>query len=390
MKRFFALLTALALWGAGALAQAAPLAVYETPDGAQARYITEADFDIPQGMEPAYALMQNASLRGDIYLLRMQNGYGLASVSCRDVGRALSAQDLLDRWPQIAQALSGEAVLGEGAQALIDQRFDTEVLHIQAVLGAGDAASPLLLDAEAFAFSRGTELIEVWTLCPSSTGDTAIESDRADLAVFLESLSFPGDDTHVLQGLPYQDERGFFGMMIPPNSVVIAPSTGESDVQAARARYLQANAEGAEVFFDSWMEDIQTLHSTLILMPDMNGAVLITASEAGNFAGWSADRLLSIVPALTQSIAGRYEVALPLGAQAEEWVSGRRHALMGFWLREGETDMQLDILACATEEGWLYEADLFTLSGDQDLRAYLHTFVAQTLEYFPPENGLNH
>lgn len=389
MKRLFAAVMLLMVLGACLSAQAAPIAIYVMPDGAQVSYLLEADFDVPAGMQPAYDLMYNATPRGDIYLIRMKNGYGLASVSCSELKRELSMQDLLDRWPQIAQAISEEAAIQEGAQAFADTLFDDrKVLHIQAVLDAGSAETPLMLDAEAFAFSRGTEFLEVWTLCAQGD-DAAIVSDRADLAAFVESLAFPEDDSNVLQGVPYQDARGFFSMMTPKDSVVLTPQSSQQEIADARARYIAANADGASTFFDSWEEDIRELKSTLILTSDMRGAILVTATEAGRFAGWSAQQMADIAPAIAHSLSDRYEAVLPLGAQGDEQLSGLPHALMGYWLRQGKMDVQLDILACVTEEGWLYEADLFTLSGDQALRAYLHIFLAQTLVYTPPVNGLN-
>ena len=388
MKRWFAAVMLLFMLCACFSAQAAPIAIYEMPDGAQVSYLLEADFDVPNGMQPAYDLMYNATQRGDIYLVRMKNGYGLASVSCSELKRELSTQDLLDRWPQIAQALGEEAVLQEGAQAFADTLFDDrEVLHIQAVLDAGSEDAPLPLDAEAFAFSRGTEFLEVWTLCAQGD-DAAIASDRVDLNAFVESLAFPAEGDNVLEGVPYQDERGFFSMMVPKDCVVLSPQSTQQEIADARARYIAANADGAAAFFASWEDDIARLNSTLILTGDMKGAILITATEAGTFTGWTAQQMAGIAPALTSNLADRYEAVLPLGAQADEQLSGLPHALMGFWLRQNEMDMQLDVLACVTEDGWLYEADLFTLSGDQALRAYLHIFVAQTLTYTPPANGL--
>ena len=115
MKRRFAAVMLLFMLCACFSAQAAPIAIYEMPDGAQVSYLLEADFDVPNGMQPAYDLMYNATQRGDIYLVRMKNGYGLASVSCSELKRELSTQDSLDRWPQILQNIALEGVRVDAA-----------------------------------------------------------------------------------------------------------------------------------------------------------------------------------------------------------------------------------------------------------------------------------
>ena len=69
-------------------------------------------------------------------------------------------------------------------------------------------------------------------------------------------------------------------------------------------------------------------------------------------------------------------------------ISGKEHAWLGYWLRSGEADVQLDVMASVLDDAWLYEVDIFTHEGDQNLRALLLTLVSQTMQYKPLTNAL--
>ena len=72
-KTVLCLLLALAFTYSCALAQEEDaFATYMLPDGAEAVFFAEAaSLDVPDGLEPMYALMLTASFKSDVYVVRM-------------------------------------------------------------------------------------------------------------------------------------------------------------------------------------------------------------------------------------------------------------------------------------------------------------------------------
>ena len=62
-------------------------------------------------------------------------------------------------------------------------------------------------------------------------------------------------------------------------------------------------------------------------------------------------------------------------------LAGHNHSLLGYWVRSGECNFQLDVAACVIGEDWLCEVDILTVDADTDVRAELHTLVGLTLQY---------
>ena len=91
---------------------------------------------------------------------------------------------------------------------------------------------------------------------------------------------------------------------------------------------------------------------------------------------------------IQEMMAQDYDVAVCMEPDERTVISGVEHALMGYWLRMGELDLYLDLMVCVQEDDWIYEVDLYAAEGDQDTRMALHAFVAQSLVYTPPVNGL--
>ena len=97
----------------------------------------------------------------------------------------------------------------------------------------------------------------------------------------------------------------------------------------------------------------------------------------------------SLAPTLQAMLALDYDLAALMESGQRVSISSLDHAAMGYWLRMGEMDLQLDLFICVHPENWMYEVDVFTAEGDQQLRSELHAFVKQTLVYTPPVNALD-
>lgn len=183
-----------------ACAEEETFATCEIPDGAESVFITEAGaFEVPEGLEDMYALMLDANPMSDVYITRMPNGRALTSISCTSDVEPGTAGDLLALWPQVAQRIAQDVgyINDDPACAAVETAFGFEALVIRTDLAVGQD-SMTLLEAEGVAFYNGTDLIEVWAVLPSDSaylydGEAAseLQSDRAALDAFLQSLEFP-------------------------------------------------------------------------------------------------------------------------------------------------------------------------------------------------------
>jgi len=387
MKRLMALLMCLVLvFGASALGEGT-IASYELPGGADVRYISDAgEFAVPEGLEPMYELMQSVSLYGDIYLMRMKNGRVLVSVSCIPTDTPKTAEELHALWPQIAQAILLEAdeVNADESCAAVEHLYGRDLLHIRTQLVKGGVP----VEAEAFAFSRGGDMLEVWAVHPADSlydanqqAAAELESDRADLALFLASLDFSGAPVQPFDGQIYQPSDGRYQIGLPEGAVVLTAQSDMTAVDQARTAFIAANEEGADNVFDQLMLDVMEQDCLLILTSDMKGAMQLFCSREESFAGATLEQLAALAQPITASLQERFGTALCLAADERAWIGGREHTLIGYWLRSGECDVQLDIAACVLGEDWLCELDIYTVGGDQELRAQLHTLMGQTLVY---------
>ena len=388
-KRLLALLLCFLMFVPSSLAQEGSFATYQLPQGAQACYITQAqEFDVPEGLEPMYNLMQHATLQGDIYLMRMPNGRAMASVGCSPVETEMTAEELLALWPEIALNIGREVewINDDPACASVENRFGFDLLHIQTQLSAGRDTT-LLLDAEAFAFCHEGAMIEIWTLQPAepihlyeAEDAQELADDKAALVQFLSSLDFSGQ-IPALQSEAYTDPDGRFTMQVLTGSVIITADTPLEEVSAARERFVSANEAGADNAFDQMMTDVYENQVTLILTEDMKGAMEIFCSQEESFAGATPDQLVKLAEPIRKSLNERFGLAVTLEADNRVTVSRMEHAALCYWLRSDKCNLQLDVLACVTGENWLCEVDMFTVDGEQTMRSILHSLVAQTLRY---------
>lgn len=177
--------------------------------------------------------------------------------------------------------------------------------------------------------------------------------------------------------------------MIPTGASVLTAGSTQEEISAVREQYVSRNSEGAAHVFDTLMEDLSQTGASLIFTQDMQGVVELSANRSDSLSGVTTADLVSLNAAILDQLRTDYELALCMESGDFITIDGRDHAFMDFWVRHEEMNLQLDLMACVCEEGWLYEADVFVSEGDQALRALLHACIAQTLQYTPPVNGLD-
>lgn len=402
LKRLLALLAALVMMTGCACAQgvaSAPIATYSLPRGAEALHLWDTGmWEMPEGLEEMYYLMQTAQLMGDVYLIRMPHGRALVSVSCMKPDQAHTAQEMLAMWPQIAENIAKEGAMVNADErcASVAERYGFEALQIRTEITVGEWDNGLLLDAEGAAFMRGDELLEVWAVAPEeglyAADDPAaaeLAADREAMAQFLDSLSFSGLDSMAVEGVPYTDPEGRFALVIPAGSTVLTKAASAEEIDRARQAYLDAHEEGADRLFDEYISDMLTQNVTLIIAQDQQIVAEIFASQEESFRDVTVEQLLSLAYPIQQSLAEKFDAVLPLQADQTAVISGQKHAWLTYWLRTGEANAQLDVLASVLEDAWLYEVDLYAHDGDQEQRMLWYTLLTQTLRYTPLVNALD-
>ena len=390
MKRFLTLMLAFWLSAAVACAQAQPIATYILPEGADAQPVwNTAEWDIPEGLEYMYALMQQTQGTDNVYLVRMPNGRALVSVSSSTPIRRLSAQEMLDLWPQIAQNIANEGVGVDASAecASVGEEFGFEALRISTTIYLPDE---LALKATGAAFFRGEELLEVWAVAPQTEENFAQQQTEDLLAAtaFLSSLDFQ-QDAQAPQGQWWEDPDGRFSMALPAGSTVLTIHSAQEELDQARAAYTQAHPEGAEALFDEYLKDIQEQRVAVIIAQDQQVVAEVFCSQEPDFHGMTAEDLALLAQPIRQSLAGRFDTALLLSAQEQTTISRETHAWLSYWLRSGENNVQLDVMAAVLEGDWLYEVDIYTHDGKQESRSQWFAAIGQTLQYTPPVNALD-
>ena len=151
-------------------------------------------------------------------------------------------------------------------------------------------------------------------------------------------------------GVPYQDKDGRFMMAIPEDAVVIDVHSTTDEVAAARESYIANNPEGAAHAFDTFMQDVYEERTVLIFTADMKGLIQVFASEEERFRGATTQQLCAMASAIQQVLEDKFDFAACLADDERMTVSNMEHALLGYWIRSGELDLMLDIMACVVED----------------------------------------
>ena len=400
MKRFLALLAAFVLMlGCAQAASTAPIASYKLPKGAQAVHLWDSGaWEIPAGLEGMYTLMQTAEMFGDVYLVRMPNGRAIVSVSVMKPDQHHTAAEMLALWPQIAQNIAKEGVSVDASEscATVETLFGFDALHIQTTITLGEWGSGMVLNAEGIAFPRGDELLEVWAVSPDASTYAADDPAAKELAAdaeamdaFVQSLSFTNLDAMAVDGVPYVDPEGRFGLVIPVGSTVLTAQSTQEEIAQVREKYLAVHEAGADKLFDEYMTDMITMNVTVIFAENYHVVAEIFAAQEEEFRDVTDEQLAALAQPIQQNLSEKFDVVLPLNVDDRALISGHKHAWLNYWMRSGDADVQLDVLAAVLEDAWLYEVDLYTHNGNQEQRMLWHSFITQTLRYTPLVNALD-
>ena len=403
MKRFCALVLALVMFCGCALADSsrpASIATYTLPAGAEAVHLMDADaWDVPEGLEVMYAMMKNADPTGNIYLTRMKHGRALVSVACSEPESIPDLQQLLAMWyDTIAQTIADEenvmSVYCAEDSAKLTERFGFEALQINTILE--ESAFGMAYEAEGIAFCRGKELLEIWAVSPvenayeqDETAARELESDRADMQTFLKSLNFSAEQSsEAVRGVTFFDPEGRFNVMVPADCTILTQHSGQQEIDRAREAYAAAHPDGGNGLFDEYLSDVKDQQVVLFISADQQLVAEVFASQVEDFRDITTDQLRMLANPIAQSLADRFDVALLLDDSETVRLSGHDHAALTYWVREGAANVQLDILAAVLDDAWLYEVDLYTHEGDQDIRSLWSLFIRHSISYTPLVNAL--
>ena len=404
MKRILALVLALVLLCGCALADSsrpASIATYTLPVGSEAVHLMDADaWDVPEGLEVMYAMMKNADPTGNIYLTRMKHGRALVSVACSTPKNIPDMQQLQAMWyDSISQTIADEenvmSVYCAEDSAKLTERFGFEALQINTTLE--ESAFGMAYEAEGIAFVRGKELLEIWAVAPAAEAyaqDEAaakeLASDRADMEMFLKSLNFSAEQSsQAVRGVTFFDPEGRFNVMLPADCTILTQHSGQQEIDRAREAYLAAHPDGGEGLFNEYLKDIEEQQVVVFISADQQLAAEIFAAQEEDFRDVTVEQLRQLANPIARSLAERFDVALLLDDSETVTLDGHDHAALTYWVREGDANVQLDVLASVLDDAWLYEVDIYTHNGDQDLRSLWSLFIRYTIKYTPLVNALD-
>lgn len=406
MKRLLAMLVCAALLCAGlAYAQSDAGIAYKLPEGASALSVSEVGAQqIPRGLNAMYALMQDASSDSIVFVFRMKHGRALASVSISPIDEGVDAKALHGKWQAIAATLSRNMAyvnMSEGC-ATLEERYGREALVIQTDGVVGED-STLLLDLSCVALTEGSILIEIWSAAPADTtyafDNTAYAEctdDRRDMAALLESLDFSGlsnserkpeKPKQAFETVRYTDPKGRFEADIIKDCIIITADSTEDEAHKLRDALVEKYGEGAGRLFDINYKDVRDEDATYITLPDLSGAAAIYRVLVPSFINATTDDLLLTAPSVTKSLAEKFGGAQCLYDDGTISISGVEHAWTAYWLRSGQTDILLNLMAAVDEGGHLRELDVFKMTDDPGgelCDALMYTLI-NTIKYTVPE-----
>lgn len=398
------LLAALLLAGvAGAEGEAG--VAYKLPEGAVMVPASELGAQqVPEGLQEMYALMQKQSDGSTVFVFRMKHGRALASIGISPLAESVDINALYGMWQSIAKTMSRDMsyVNANDSCATVGERYGREALIIDTEGVVGED-STLLLDFDCVAFVVSNTLIEIWSASPADTTyvfDAAAygecEDDKRDMAALMESLDFSslfgaGRDVEKpkssYESERYIDPKGRFETDIIKGCSIITAESAEGEVTRLRTALVSKYGDGASVLFDKNYEDVKNEDATYILLPDLSGAAVVYRVYVPAFTKATTDDLLMTAPAVAKSLAGDFGAAHCLYDDGTISVSGVEHAWTAYWIRSGQTDILLNLIATVDDGGYLRELDVFKMTDDPDgeLCDALMYMVINTMKYLTPE-----
>ena len=205
----------------------------------------------------------------------------------------------------------------------------------------------------------------------------------------MDSLSFANLTSMAVEGVPFSDPDGRFSLVIPAGSTVLTADSAQEEINQARTAYLAANETGADKLFDDCLNNALTENSVVILAQDQQVIIEISALPDAAPGKLTPDQMAELAEPIREMLSESYDAVLLLNTKDRALISGREHSWLTYWLRSGEADAQLDVIAAVLDDNWLYEVDIYTHNGNQAQRMLWHAFITQTLHYTPLQNALD-
>lgn len=423
-NRLLALLTA-ALLLVAPLAQATDhIAYFHQPEGVEMFALAEMGAAAaPKGLEDLYALFAQGNPASTVYVFRMPNGRALLSISCLETDSPGTTEALYEQRQALATGLQGSMtdVMAAAPEFQLEEIYGQQALvaRMSLQLTSGTA------DAQVAVFYRGSDLLEVWTAYPSASrylfdqeAAQELKGDLAELEALEASLDFslPEDgqassqepaantDANPLSSMldiingkqdasiaqpsetPYMSvtaNDGLFSIKVPLDTVLVHPGSDEASI--ARARKLFADIAGGEECFDLWWQDLLDVNGWLLISREYGVAAQVFVSEAGNFAGASAQKLAELEQPILLMMQDSYDSARVADEASTVEIDGKEHAWLTYDLYKGDMSMLTFVLAAA-DDTYLYEMDVYTLineASDQDALIEIITMMLESLDYLP-------
>lgn len=446
--RIFALLTAILLLALPCATAATNHVVYYAPvEGMKVCTLEEAgDLVVPAGLEEMYALFAEGNEKASVYVFKMPSGQALLSVSCLETGAEGSTEELYAKKDALAAGLTAAFAdsLPLAPEFEMKEMYGFEAVTAEMTLYPSEESAQL--EARVTLFYRGEDLIEVWTMHPgaisylfSGQGMETLKGDLAALEELEASLDFsvpedepaqngsslidddpaqtadpaaadkpasaldllnsalgittvepeptatpePAVDPAELPRMTITADDGSFRIEAPLDTMVIHQGSDENTV--ARARMLFADMNGGGETFDTWYQDVKEEGCWLLISREYGIAAQIFVSEAGNFAGATAEDLCTVEEPILQLMQERYEEAEVADEATICELDGMEHAWFTYTLNEGDMELLTYVLAAADQD-WLYEMDLYlciTEKTDVDAISSMTILMMETLDYLP-------
>ncbi len=302
-------------------------------------------------LEPLYLWMQKGNPQAEIRLIRMPAGRALASASLTELGMALTAEELAQMWPRMAENLGQTALFvnDEAACAKVDTLNGREWLHVQttAVL---EGEKMLTVLVEGYANCDNGWLVELWTLEPAQAtylyeeeAATELGADAEALRAWLASCQAPVIEAVAeaqaggapAQSLPgeapaaslkeYTDAALGFTLQVPDNAIAVPP--GET---AARLSAAQQDVQNAQLLplYRFLLGEAQQFEGTLLMEPNYGTAMLVSVYDMEEDV--TLEDLQRFEPAISQSVGMDLASVMRVGAGKIETIGNEEYVVLEY------------------------------------------------------------
>ncbi len=368
-----------------------------------------ATLTAPEGLEAMYAFFQKNDPNATVCIFRMPNGRALVSVGCTELATDTTTEDLYILRDLIADGLEknmeGTLVVQEGFRR--EQFCNQEAMVLDATL-KGDNMG---ISAQAVLFCRGRDLIEVWTVRPSSLSyvfnadaKAELDSDLACLELLLQDFDF-GDGLYEKEpdapapesslptltmeeaetSLPHMTitaDDGTFRVNAPLDTIVIHAGTDADTV--ARARALFAERTGGGECFDLWYQDVVEQQCWLLVSREYGLGMHITVDQSITYPMTAAE-MAQLEEPVMDTLQDMYDYAALGDETVAITLDGKEHVWFTYQVGKGGMELLTYVLTAADGTG-IYEADIYLCQNtdkDPDELSEMMILLMNSLDYLP-------